>query len=289
MLGLFVCVFDLATFFLFYHRVVRELTLEETAAGAAGHDGGPPVGTRKTGAANLAFALSILGVLIPVGFLWFHAPGRFVPGHLEQSLIRGMIVAGTTLSVLVAAIALGWSTRRLMRGRAALIAASLSLLIAGSFIVKGLQQNIPFFSGDQAPGESVPDQENKLQRFVPQPGLDLSSNWSVLPKGSDFDPEGWGIIANLATDSPARISHPGRESPFMVMTLLGGDTGKIRLKILDLSNKSEVIFTLPLDESNTISVGGKGYTVRFPTVDVGPDGKETTPLAPVLVFEGEGP
>jgi len=75
----------------------------------------------------------------------------------------------------------------------------------------------------------------------------------------------------------------------MVMTLLGGDAGKIRLKILDLSNKSEVIFTLPLDESNTISVGGKGYTVRFPTVDVGPDGKETTPLATVLVFEGEGP
>ncbi|HKK17185.1 MAG TPA: hypothetical protein VJ952_00775, partial [Opitutales bacterium] len=129
------------------------------------------------------------------------------------------------------------------------------------------------------------NKQTKSRRFVPQPELNKTSNWAVLPKGSAFHPEGWGILANLAIGKPAPVRHPGEDEPFMELLLLDGNASQIRLKILDLVNEVEATITLPIGESSTVLVGGRGYKILFPEQSVGLDQADTTPLAPVLVFE----
>ena len=129
LIGLFVCVFDLVIFILFYRLVVRKLEGEPESQQT-------PVESSKKGwvpfIGALAFFFGILSGLIPTLFYWLRPWAA--PWLTDQALSR---LLEFTAVAAVAAVLLGFFSRRLWWGLQGLIMGSVSLVIWLSFFFAG--------------------------------------------------------------------------------------------------------------------------------------------------------
>ena len=149
-IGVVVCVFDLVTFFLFYRLVVRELESGQEKGGQTtgqsakknvvrmGEEedrkkaGRPPENGWVRAAASFAFFFGILSGLIPTLFYWLRPWAA--PWLTDQALSR---LLEFTAVAAVAAVLLGFFSKRLWWGLQGLIMGSISLVIWLSFFFAG--------------------------------------------------------------------------------------------------------------------------------------------------------
>ena len=151
-IGLVVCVFDLVTFFLFYRLVVRELEREGElgvqTTGEVRAMAKEPLGTPEKSwvrfAATLAFFFGVLSGLIPTLFYWLRPWAA--PWLTDEALSK---LLEFTAVAAVAAILLGFFSKRLWWGLQGLIMGAVSLVIWLSFFFAG-QLSKPTGDGEMA-------------------------------------------------------------------------------------------------------------------------------------------
>ncbi len=124
---------------------------------------------------------------------------------------------------------------------------------------------------------------SRRQRFEPTKGMADKTSWSVLDKPSEFNPNGWTIMAHISLGGvvPARL--PGESQDFCRIKLLDGDDDRITLQIDEFKDKNVLILNLNRGQDTEITVNGRQYRVAYPPCFVAPNDPDTAPFAFVIV------
>jgi len=131
--------------------------------------------------------------------------------------------------------------------------------------------------------------ESKRERFVPLEGMANKTSWSVHPRPSFLNSNGWAVLARMTLGGVARIQLPGEAQRRCDITLLKGNDDGITVRIDDLARKSAMTLSLRRDQPGEITLDGDGYRVLYPTVHVAGSDPDTSPFAQVIVTQAGEP
>jgi hypothetical protein len=109
------------------------------------------------------------------------------------------------------------------------------------------------------------------------------TSWSVHPKPSLLNSNGWAVMSRMSLGGVARIQVPGETATRCEIHLLNGNDEGITLRIDDLARRTSMTLSLIRDRPGEITLDGKGYRVLHPSVHVAPKDPDTSPFAHVIV------
>jgi RNA polymerase sigma-70 factor (ECF subfamily) len=127
--------------------------------------------------------------------------------------------------------------------------------------------------------------QSKREQFVPREGMADQTSWSVHPRPSFLNSNGWAVMARMTIGGVARIQLPGEAGRRCDITLLKGDDAGITVRIDDLVRNSAMTLSLRRDQPGEITLDGAGYRVLFPTTQVAASEPGISHFAHVIVTE----
>ncbi len=144
--------------------------------------------------------------------------------------------------------------------------------------------------------ESTNTAQAKRQRFVPTPGMEDKTSWGV-ENHSEFNPNGWAVLANMALGGVARIT-PGMldgkssvdqslDNDLCHIKLVDGDDDRVTLDVDDLKWDKHITVKLDRDQWADLTVNGINYKIGYCSVWVAPDKPDTSPFAKIVVRHSE--
>jgi hypothetical protein len=128
---------------------------------------------------------------------------------------------------------------------------------------------------------TAPENSNVRLKFVPgseadNPGQWSGTSWSSLGKGIFTDDQHLGLHARAVIGGKFPVQMEDGPLLFEVMLKDGNDD---RITIDVLGPNPSITLVLNRDESVETTINGIVYTFRYPSLWVGPDDGETTPVA----------
>jgi len=127
----------------------------------------------------------------------------------------------------------------------------------------------------------------KRQRFKPQEGMADKTSWGVLDKPSEFNPNGWTVMAHMSLGGVAAVRLPGETQDVCRIKLAEGSDDRIKLDVEDLKRNNVMRIMLSRDESTEITVNGTAYRMAYPAVTVATNEPDTTPFALVILTHAD--
>jgi serine/threonine protein kinase len=125
--------------------------------------------------------------------------------------------------------------------------------------------------------------QSKRQRFEPTDGMADKTSWEVDDKPSEWNPNGWAIIAHMTLGGVAQARLPGQTEDFCRIKLTAGNDQAVTLDIDDLKANNSMTITLERDHWTDLVVNGINYRIGYPAVYVAAGQPDSTAYALIVV------
>lgn len=236
----------------------------------------PPLPLSPPKTAARRYAVMALGFLLTgmLGLLWLMAFSR-------------QHKAGWVLSIAASflALAFGFAGWRERLGKMVAVASLIILPVLLTGVIPWLlETRRPAAKAEVRAQPAVEAAtESKRLQFEPRAGMANETSWSVHPKPSFLNSNGWAVMARMTLGGVARIKLPGDAGYRCDITLLKGDDDGITVRIDDQERGTTMTLPLRRDQPGEITLDGEGYRVLFPTTHVAPGDADTSHFAHLIV------
>jgi serine/threonine protein kinase len=148
---------------------------------------------------------------------------------------------------------------------------------------KLLQEPSKIAASSPIPAPSSTVAQSKRMRFEPRAGTDNLTNWGVYDKPSEWNPNGWAIVARMTMGGIVNAQLPDADKPFCRITLTGGNDDAVTLKVDDLVWKNTMLLNLPRDRPADLTLNRIGYSISYSSIYVANVEPDTAPFAFIVV------